>query len=122
MGMAVGLTLAILSSNMVVIVIGTSMGGLNADRVAVEAAQRTLDQAERRVDPDLGCSFTYAEMVNACKADYSLDEMNSYWQSLKVAPIDPIHVSKGCLGTVVINTQQTPHDGKTSLRIFSKSD
>merc|ERR1711988_1139598 len=55
-----------------VIVLGTSLGGLNADQVATNAADRSL---------------------------------------------------KGkALGTVCINLQQTPHDGKMSLRIFGTSD
>lgn len=55
-----------------VIVLGTSLGGLNADQVATNAAQRSLRGKS--------------------------------------------------LGTVCINLQQTPQDGKMSLRIFGKSD
>lgn len=55
-----------------VIVLGTSLGGLNADQVATNSAKRSR----------LGSS----------------------------------------LGTVCINLQQTPQDGKMSLRLFGKSD
>jgi len=55
-----------------VIVLGTSLGGLNADKVAKQAAERSLRGKS--------------------------------------------------LGTVCINLQQTPEDGKMSLRIFGKSD
>jgi NAD-dependent SIR2 family protein deacetylase len=55
-----------------VIVLGTSLGGLNADQVATNAAQRSLTGKS--------------------------------------------------LGTVCINLQQTPQDGKMTLRIFGKSD
>lgn len=58
-----------------VIVLGTSLGGLNADQVATRAADRSL-------------------------------------------------VGKGSksLGSVCINLQQTPQDGKMTLRLFGKSD
>eukprot|EP00802_Teleaulax_amphioxeia_P010783 Tamp_10813.p1 GENE.Tamp_10813~~Tamp_10813.p1 ORF type:complete len:289 (-),score=53.55 Tamp_10813:132-998(-) len=55
-----------------VIVLGTSLGGLNADQVATTAAARSLQG--------------------------------------------------DALGTVCINLQQTPQDGKMTLRIFGKSD
>ena len=55
-----------------VLVLGTSLGGLNADQVAVETARRSRSQS--------------------------------------------------CLGTVIINLQQTLQDGKASVRIFGKSD
>lgn len=58
-----------------VLVLGTSLGGLNADQVAENAARRSLESAPR-----------------------------------------------GALGTVSINLQQTPHDGKMSLRFFGRSD
>jgi NAD-dependent SIR2 family protein deacetylase len=55
-----------------VIVLGSSLGGLNADQVATNAAKRSRSGAS--------------------------------------------------LGTVCINLQQTPQDGKMSLRLFGKSD
>lgn len=55
-----------------VLVLGTSLSGLNADQVAIDAAYRSL--------------------------------------------------KKRALGMVLINLQQTPHDGKASLRIFGSSD
>merc|ERR1712224_2989 len=55
-----------------VLVLGTSLSGLNADQVAINAAIRSL--------------------------------------------------SNEALGMVIINLQQTPHDGKASLRIFGSSD
>jgi hypothetical protein len=55
-----------------VLVLGTSLGGLNADQVALMPAERSL--------------------------------------------------MAGCLGMVLINIQQTEHDGKATLRIFGKSD
>jgi NAD-dependent SIR2 family protein deacetylase len=55
-----------------VIVLGTSLGGLNADQVATKASNRSLDG--------------------------------------------------NALGTVCINLQQTPEDGRMSLRIFGTSD
>jgi hypothetical protein len=56
-----------------VLVLGTSLGGLNADQVAENAAERSLRAG-------------------------------------------------GALGTVCINLQQTPHDGKMTLRFFGRSD
>jgi len=56
-----------------VLVLGTSLGGLNADQVAELAAERSLNVS-------------------------------------------------GALGTVCINLQQTPHDGKMTLRLFGSSD
>lgn len=58
-----------------VIVLGTSLGGLNADQVADNAADRSLESTPQ-----------------------------------------------GALGTVCINLQQTPLDGKMTLRLFGKSD
>jgi len=58
-----------------VIVIGTSLGGLNADQVATNTADRSLRTGAQR-----------------------------------------------CLGSVCINLQQTPQDGKMALRLFGKSD
>jgi len=55
-----------------VIVLGTSLGGLNADQVATDAAERS------------------------CHGE--------------------------ALGSVMINLQQTPQDGKMTLRLFGKSD
>jgi len=61
-----------------VIVLGTSLGGLNADQVAIKTASRSRKNC-----------------------DYQ---------------------GGGALGTVMINLQQTQHDGKSSIRIFGKSD
>jgi len=55
-----------------VLVVGTSLSGLNADQVAIKAAERSLTSTS--------------------------------------------------LGMVMINLQQTPQDGKASLRIFGESD
>ena len=55
-----------------VIVLGTSLSGLNADQVAVNTAWRSREES--------------------------------------------------CLGTVIINLQQTPQDGKATVRLFGKSD
>jgi len=64
-----------------VIVVGTSLGGLNADQVANKTAQRS-------------------------------------WNNLPWMPDG----EGGALGTVMINLQQTQHDGLTSLRLFSPTD
>lgn len=56
-----------------VLVLGTSLGGLNADQVVENAAERSLNP-------------------------------------------------RGALGTVCINLQQTPQDGKMTLRFFGRSD
>lgn len=63
-----------------VIVLGTSLGGLNADQVATRAADRSLKPSK----------------------DGSGRPRS--------------------LGSVCINLQQTPHDGKMTLRLFGKSD
>jgi NAD-dependent SIR2 family protein deacetylase len=64
-----------------VLVIGTSLGGLNADQVAWKASERsTIDKP---------------------------------WQE---------DGKGGALGTVLINLQQTVHDGDTSLRMFGTTD
>eukprot|EP00980_Cylindrotheca_fusiformis_P006954 scaffold1465_cov93-Cylindrotheca_fusiformis.AAC.4 len=60
-----------------VLVLGTSLSGLNADQVPIKAAHRSLDTTTKH---------------------------------------------GGALGMVIINLQQTPHDGKASLRIFGSSD
>ena len=60
-----------------VLVLGTSLGGLNADQVPVNTAERSL--------------------------------------------LGPSH-ARASLGAVCINLQQTPQDGKMTLRLFGKSD
>eukprot|EP00811_Abedinium_folium_P018669 NODE_2759_length_2149_cov_31.317507.p1 GENE.NODE_2759_length_2149_cov_31.317507~~NODE_2759_length_2149_cov_31.317507.p1 ORF type:complete len:570 (-),score=118.56 NODE_2759_length_2149_cov_31.317507:325-2034(-) len=59
-----------------VLVLGTSLGGLNADQVATNAAERSLLPSQ----------------------------------------------GGGALGTVIFNLQQTPEDGKMTLRLFGRSD
>merc|ERR1712110_1183158 len=61
-----------------VLVLGTSLGGLNADQVALKTAARS--------------------------------RKNKHYDS------------GGALGTVMINLQQTEHDGKSTIRIFGQSD
>ena len=60
-----------------VLVLGTSLGGLNADQVPLKTADRS------KINLDYG--------------------------------------KGGALGMVIINLQQTPHDGKSTLRIFGKN-
>ena len=61
-----------------VLVLGTSLGGLNADQVPIKAAKRSRK--------------------------------------------DKNYNGGGSLGTVMINLQQTVHDGKSTIRIFGQSD
>jgi NAD-dependent SIR2 family protein deacetylase/transcription initiation factor IIF auxiliary subunit len=61
-----------------VLVLGTSLGGLNADQVPIKTAERSRN--------------------------------------------DKTYHSGGALGTVMINLQQTEHDGKSTIRIFGESD
>jgi len=67
-----------------VLVLGTSLGGLNADQVATNCAERSLLPPP----PTAGAGM----------------------------------VAGGSLGTVCFNLQQTPQDGKMTLRLFGKSD
>ncbi|KAL3939121.1 MAG: hypothetical protein SGBAC_006101 [Bacillariaceae sp.] len=64
-----------------VLVLGTSLSGLNADQVAIHAANRSL-----------------------------------------TILADDARQKKSSLGMVIINLQQTPQDGKASLRIFGSTD
>jgi len=63
------------------LVLGTSLGGLNADQVAHTPAKKSLT------------GRAYAAGTRG-----------------------------GALGTVIINIQQTPHDGAATLRLFGQSD
>lgn len=67
-----------------VLVLGTSLSGLNADQIATEAAERSCEGRALR-DGRIICGT-------------------------------------GTLGTVAINLQQTPEDGKMTLRMFARSD
>lgn len=76
-----------------VLVLGTSLGGLNADRVATECAGRALGV------PGVSC---VADGAN----------------------IRYVRGQKGpaCLGSVIINLQQTAEDDKMTLKVSGRSD
>eukprot|EP01013_Petalomonas_cantuscygni_P022863 TRINITY_DN44185_c0_g1_i1.p1 TRINITY_DN44185_c0_g1~~TRINITY_DN44185_c0_g1_i1.p1 ORF type:complete len:489 (-),score=63.42 TRINITY_DN44185_c0_g1_i1:106-1551(-) len=85
-----------------VLVLGTSLSGLNADRVPVHTAERS------RVP--LSADATAALSAAPSAADPSERPALS-----SAGPLPP-------LGFVVVNLQQTPHDGKASLRINGRTD
>mmetsp|Transcript_66102 Transcript_66102/g.138068 ORF Transcript_66102/g.138068 Transcript_66102/m.138068 type:complete len:681 (+) Transcript_66102:166-2208(+) len=131
-----------------VIVLGTSLGGLNADQVATKCADRSLLPP----DPELGViapgawvrakppgkAAVYRGLVTKVKddsidvrfADVDSDDdseedsdgLGDVVTLSRKQPIELTNSGSGSLGTVCINLQQTPQDGKMTLRLFGKSD
>mmetsp|Transcript_52595 Transcript_52595/g.125612 ORF Transcript_52595/g.125612 Transcript_52595/m.125612 type:complete len:670 (+) Transcript_52595:93-2102(+) len=133
-----------------VLVLGTSLGGLNADQVATKTAERSLLPPGPRpgkleagawvkaVPPGKGRShdglitsvndgaYTVRFRAFPSNAD-SDDEQEDDWlggpvQLPKGHRVVPLNRASGGLGTVCINLQQTAQDGKMTLRMFGKSD
>ena len=128
------------------LVLGTSLGGLNADQVATKTADRSLlppAPAPGVLAPGAWISLTrggrsFKGMVTAVKEKEmevrfktSTSDSDSEEEDDRLG--DPVRISKdekfslmpsvsGGLGTVIMNLQQTAQDGKMTLRLFGKSD
>lgn len=133
-----------------VLVLGTSLGGLNADQVAIKTAQRSLLEAgppEGVLAPGAwirarppGTSATYKGLVTEVQeetirarfvdmgsnsdseSEESDNELGEDVTVPKARVKEVLRNASGGLGTVCLNLQQTPHDGKMTLRLFGKSD
>mmetsp|Transcript_87823 Transcript_87823/g.151601 ORF Transcript_87823/g.151601 Transcript_87823/m.151601 type:complete len:731 (-) Transcript_87823:298-2490(-) len=116
-----------------VIVLGTSLSGLNADQVACKTARRSLlptppargrlaAGARVKVKPP-GYHLMYEGVVAAVLDDGDLFVELDDFQSAVVIPRGAdVELLRPALGTVCINLQQTPRDGEMSLRLFGRSD
>eukprot|EP00929_Paragymnodinium_shiwhaense_P022692 TRINITY_DN14426_c0_g1_i12.p1 TRINITY_DN14426_c0_g1~~TRINITY_DN14426_c0_g1_i12.p1 ORF type:complete len:724 (+),score=112.19 TRINITY_DN14426_c0_g1_i12:75-2174(+) len=135
-----------------VLVLGTSLGGLNADQVAVSTAERSLFLAAppkgslvpgawikapvpesgdvckgmiTEVDPSGALTVRFCSAPDEDDSD-SEEERPSYLEEpiklKKDHPVRLLEETGGGLGTVIINLQQTAQDGKATLRMFGKSD
>ncbi|GMH81915.1 hypothetical protein TrST_g5835 [Triparma strigata] len=126
-----------------VIVLGTSLGGLNADQMATLPATRSLVPDDKELvtttvrngvklcgyitstDEATGevCGQFHADtsdFVEDAPWDGAFDTHMRFHPSQTFRPV--LNTSTSSLGTVCINLQQTPQDDKMSLRIFGKSD
>jgi hypothetical protein len=116
-----------------VIVLGTSLGGLNADQMAVLPACRSRIPHDKEVvcttfrgrevcgyltSPTTGFFHDVDDGDNDYKWEGDFATQLTFPEGTRFTPI-PVAPS---LGTVVCNLQQTPQDGKATLRIFGKSD
>lgn len=128
-----------------VLVLGTSLGGLYADKVATVTAHRSLflpvsagtvigariqTRAVRR-DGERGEYPECEGLIVGVDEAGALSVKFERWpaslggpdQIVTLAAGHPVEVlSGGSLGAVCINLQQTPQDGCMSLRLFAKSD
>lgn len=118
-----------------VIVLGSSLSGLNADRVATEAAKRSLlmppslpgvlaSGSQVRAQPP-GYYGNYTGTVLAMLDDGDLLVQLDNFPEPMVLPAVQVELQApkpSSLGTVCINLQQTAHDGEMSLRLNGKSD
>lgn len=132
------------------LVLGTSLGGLNADQVAISTAERSsyppappvgvlAPGAWVRARPP-GKAAVYKGLVIAANDemfqvrfrgtstdsdDDSEEEDEALADAITLSrdhPVELLPPVSGGLGTVMINLQQTAHDGKMTLRLFGKSD
>ncbi|CAK9078101.1 unnamed protein product [Durusdinium trenchii] len=127
------------------LVLGTSLGGLNADQVATKTADRSLQPSAppegvlapgawvmlRRggrsfkgcvtkvEEKDFQARFRPAADDDSEEEDDRLGEVVTISKSEK---FDLLPSVGGGLGTVIMNLQQTAQDGKMTLRLFGKSD
>eukprot|EP00439_Symbiodinium_sp_Y106_P080574 s842_g19.t1 len=125
------------------LVLGTSLGGLNADQVATKTADRTLLLPApaagvlapgawislRRPGGLKGLVTAVAEksiQVRFRQSDEDSEEEDDRLAEPVTLPRDErfevIPSVGGGLGTVILNLQQTAQDGKMTLRLFGKSD
>uniref|UniRef100_A0A0G4GHS2 Uncharacterized protein n=1 Tax=Chromera velia CCMP2878 TaxID=1169474 RepID=A0A0G4GHS2_9ALVE len=121
-----------------VLVLGTSLGGLNADQVATKPAQRSLvprkppnsDPSKLTVGSKVKgtlpggkrASTGWVLKTNPLTVGF---EMSTGLHSVEMPqgfPLTPCKGQGGSLGSVIINLQQTEQDGKMTLRMFGKSD
>ncbi|CAJ1374504.1 unnamed protein product [Effrenium voratum] len=123
------------------IVLGTSLGGLNADQVATKTADRSLQPpaasglapGARIVLKRGGKSFrgqVTSVQEKTLKARFAAPDEDSDEEDDRLG--DEVTLSKdekiellpstGGLGTVIMNLQQTAQDGRMTLRLFGKSD
>lgn len=134
-----------------VIVLGTSLGGLNADQVATSTAERTLllpapplgvlapgswlrgrppGKAMIHKGQVIGVSQETLDVrFQIAPCDTSDDDSEEEDDRLDVPvtlplthPMELLPAVGGGLGTVCMNLQQTAQDGKMTLRLFGKSD
>ncbi|CAE7945177.1 Sirt7 [Symbiodinium sp. KB8] len=125
------------------LVLGTSLGGLNADQVATKTADRTLLPPApgagvlapgawislRRPGGLKGLVTAVGEktiQVRFRESDEDSGEEDDRLAEPVTLPRDErfevIPSVGGGLGTVILNLQQTAQDGKMTLRLFGKSD
>eukprot|EP00927_Polykrikos_kofoidii_P002631 TRINITY_DN11057_c0_g1_i1.p1 TRINITY_DN11057_c0_g1~~TRINITY_DN11057_c0_g1_i1.p1 ORF type:complete len:722 (-),score=123.71 TRINITY_DN11057_c0_g1_i1:293-2278(-) len=121
-----------------VLVLGTSLGGLNADQVATNCAERSLQSAPNSASGEIkrgarvlarppGKATVFSGIVKAVAPNGSIKVCFPNLDNLTVRlpkgdPVEPQQSTRGSLGTVCFNLQQTPQDGKMTLRLFGKSD
>ena len=127
------------------LVLGTSLGGLNADQVATKTADRTLlppapaagvlapgawISLRRRgtvlkglvtavSEKTMDVRFRSGSDEDSEEEDDRLAEAVTLSREEKCEILPPVG---GGLGTVILNLQQTAQDGKMTLRLFGKSD
>uniref|UniRef100_A0A6U8EGT2 Deacetylase sirtuin-type domain-containing protein n=1 Tax=Eutreptiella gymnastica TaxID=73025 RepID=A0A6U8EGT2_9EUGL len=121
-----------------VLVLGTSLGGLNADQVATNAAERSLVGTPggpagavrpgvqvRAVPP--GHRTARTGVVTEVWGADTWVQFRDFDSPILLPPgthMETLETPEACgaLGTVIINLQQTEQDGKATLRLFGKSD
>merc|ERR1712093_193479 len=97
-----------------VIVLGTSLSGLNADRVARVTAQ----------PPGYSAMYKGSVMAMLDEGDL-LVQFDLFPEAMVLPAGSPMEIQAPqmpSLGVICINLQQTAHDGKMSLRLNGKSD
>lgn len=118
-----------------VLVLGTSLGGLNADQVVTKTARRSLLEpcSSISVGAQVVANGKRAKVVSVDKTSGVVvvaypegSESDSDSEAPQTLQLDAVRLVKAgpqaSLGSVCINLQQTPQDGKMSLRLFGKSD
>eukprot|EP00927_Polykrikos_kofoidii_P044534 TRINITY_DN38471_c0_g1_i1.p1 TRINITY_DN38471_c0_g1~~TRINITY_DN38471_c0_g1_i1.p1 ORF type:complete len:750 (+),score=93.84 TRINITY_DN38471_c0_g1_i1:35-2251(+) len=120
-----------------VIVLGSSLGGVNADSLPKDAAERSWEigmPATGEPVPGMRFNTVYPEetgeyltgtvvKVSAGALEVKLDS-SAFPSTIEIdkrhKPLD--FLAGGALGAACINLQRTPHDGLMSLRLFGTSD
>mmetsp|Transcript_36383 Transcript_36383/g.67738 ORF Transcript_36383/g.67738 Transcript_36383/m.67738 type:complete len:663 (+) Transcript_36383:67-2055(+) len=122
------------------LVLGTSLGGLNADQVATKAADRTLQHPAPPpgtlapgawISSRRGKGLVTHVGEKTLQVRFRIGDEDSEEEDDRLA--EAVTVSRderfklipsvgGGLGTVIMNLQQTAQDGRMTLRLFGKSD
>eukprot|EP00931_Biecheleriopsis_adriatica_P003799 TRINITY_DN105558_c0_g1_i1.p1 TRINITY_DN105558_c0_g1~~TRINITY_DN105558_c0_g1_i1.p1 ORF type:complete len:664 (+),score=122.53 TRINITY_DN105558_c0_g1_i1:42-2033(+) len=134
------------------LVLGTSLGGLNADQVATKTAERSLlppappagvlapgawisvKELSRKGAPHIGVVTAVQESSLQVRfrlgstgsddddSEEEDDRLSDPVELPRATPLELLPAAGGGLGTVIMNLQQTAQDGKMTLRLFGKSD